>query len=193
MKYIYLFGAGGHALSCIDVIEKEKKYKIIGLFDNKFSQKDKVLNYPILDQKKISNKDYKNKRYGLVCVGQIKTSKIRERIFNELLKQGFEPATAISPFSSVSNESKIGKGTIVMHGSIINPKAKIGKNCIINTGCIIEHEVVIEDHCHISTGAILNGGVLVKAGSFIGSGSIIIQNKTIGKNSIIPMGSIIKK
>ena len=111
----------------------------------------------------------------------------------ELLKQGFEPATAISPFSSVSNESKIGKGTIVMHGSIINPKSKIGKNCIINTGCIIEHEVVIEDHCHISTGAILNGGVLVKAGSFIGSGSIIIQNKTIGKNSIIPMGSIIKK
>ena len=53
MKNIYLFGAGGHALSCIDVIEKEKKYKIIGLFDNKFSQKDKVLNYPILDQKKI--------------------------------------------------------------------------------------------------------------------------------------------
>jgi len=193
MKNLYLFGAGGHALSCIDVIEKEQKYKIIGLFDNKFSQKDKVLSYPILDQKKTSNKDYKNKRYGLVCVGQIKTSKIRKRIFNELLKQGFEPATIISPFSSISKESRIGKGTIVMHGSIINPKAKIGKNCIINTGCIIEHEVVIEDHCHISTGAILNGGVLVKAGSFIGSGSIIIQKKVIKKNSVVPMGSIIKK
>ena len=27
MKNIYLFGAGGHALSCIDVIEKEKKFE----------------------------------------------------------------------------------------------------------------------------------------------------------------------
>ena len=44
-----------------DVIEKEKKYKIIGLFDNKFSQKDKVLNYPILDQKKYQIKIIKIK------------------------------------------------------------------------------------------------------------------------------------
>ena len=30
-----LIGAGGHAVSCIDVIEKTNKYKIVGLVDNK--------------------------------------------------------------------------------------------------------------------------------------------------------------
>ena len=35
MKKIILIGAGGHCNSCIDVIELEKKYKIIGLVDNK--------------------------------------------------------------------------------------------------------------------------------------------------------------
>ena len=39
MKKIILVGAGGHALSCIDVIEAEKKYKIIGLIDNKKNSK----------------------------------------------------------------------------------------------------------------------------------------------------------
>ena len=35
MKKIIIIGAGGHAKSCIDVIEKSKKYKIIGLFASK--------------------------------------------------------------------------------------------------------------------------------------------------------------
>ena len=35
MKEILLIGAGGHCLSCIDVIEAEKKFKIVGLIDNK--------------------------------------------------------------------------------------------------------------------------------------------------------------
>ena len=30
MKNIILIGAGGHSKACIDVIESEKKYKIIG-------------------------------------------------------------------------------------------------------------------------------------------------------------------
>jgi len=33
MKNLILIGAGGHCRSCIDVIEAEKKYKIIGLID----------------------------------------------------------------------------------------------------------------------------------------------------------------
>ena len=33
-KNIILFGAGGHALSVIDVIEKNKKYKILFILDN---------------------------------------------------------------------------------------------------------------------------------------------------------------
>ena len=34
MKKIILVGAGGHCVSCIDVIEKEKKFKIFGLVNN---------------------------------------------------------------------------------------------------------------------------------------------------------------
>ena len=33
MHRLIIIGAGGHAKSCIDVIECEKKYKILGLFD----------------------------------------------------------------------------------------------------------------------------------------------------------------
>ena len=42
MKKLYLFGGGGHSLSCIDVIEKQKKFKIKGIIDKKFKIRDKI-------------------------------------------------------------------------------------------------------------------------------------------------------
>ena len=193
MKKLYLFGGGGHALSCIDVIEKEKQFEVMGIVDKKFKLTNKILGYPIIEEANILKKNNTEVKYGLVCVGQIKNPNTRIKIFNELIKKDFKLAKVVSPLASVSKGVKIGKGTIIMHGAIINPKVKIGKNCIINTGCIIEHEVVIGDHCHISTGVIINGGAVIKEKSFIGSGSVIIQKKVIKKNAVIPMGSIIKK
>ena len=42
-KKIIIFGAGGHALSCIDVIENSSKYKIVFLLEKKWEDK-KILN-----------------------------------------------------------------------------------------------------------------------------------------------------
>ena len=43
MKKIILIGAGGHCKSCIDVIEEEKKFEIVGIIDN-FRKKSRILN-----------------------------------------------------------------------------------------------------------------------------------------------------
>jgi FlaA1/EpsC-like NDP-sugar epimerase len=45
MKKIIIIGAGGHAKSCIDVIEKSKNFKIIGLFASKKELGNKILGY----------------------------------------------------------------------------------------------------------------------------------------------------
>ena len=57
---------------------------------------------------------------------------------------------------------KIGEGSIIMHGAIINACAEIGKNTIINTGVLIEHDTLIEDNCHVATRAVINGNCLVQ-------------------------------
>ena len=193
MKKIYLFGGGGHALSCIDVIERQKKFKILGIIDEKLESKQKILNYSIIKKSSLFKKKNNSNNYGLVAVGQIRTPKVRIKIFNELIKNSLLPATIISPLSSISKNAKIGEGTIVMHGCVINSKARIGKNCIINSGCIIEHEVEIGDHSHISTGTIINGRTKIGKQSFVGSGSILIQGISIGDGCVIGAGSLVKK
>ena len=180
MKKIILIGAGGHCVSCIDVIEMQRKFKIVGLIDNK--KKNFLLNYKIIGSDKELKKFSKRIQYALITTGHIKNSKIRENLFKKISNYGFKFPAIISPLSYVSKHASIGEGTIVMHGSVINAGAKIGKNCIINSKSLIEHDVVIEDYCHISTRSTVNGGVIIKKNSFVGSCSVIKQNLKIGKN-----------
>jgi sugar O-acyltransferase (sialic acid O-acetyltransferase NeuD family) len=192
MNDIILIGAGGHARSCIDVIELSGKYKIAGLVDKDYNNKKENLNYPILgtdDDLEILRKKFST---AFITVGQIKSPTSRIRLFKHLKELDYHLPFIFSPRAYLSKNAKIGDGTIVLHDTILNYNAKVGQNSIINNKVLIEHDVIVGDHCHISTGAILNGGVVVGNGSFIGSGVITKQSVSIGKNCIIGAGVVIK-
>jgi acetyltransferase-like isoleucine patch superfamily enzyme len=191
MRNIILVGAGGHCKSCIDVIEKEKKYKILGLVDNK--KKGKFLKYRILGKDSNLQKFCNTAKYALVTIGQIKNYSARAKLFNKLISLNFKIPCIISPISYVSKHSTVEEGTIIMHGCVINAGSVIGTNCIINTRSIIEHDVFIGSNCHVSTGVIINGGAKIGKNTFIGSGVVIKNNISIGNNCIIGMKIIVKR
>ena len=189
MKKIILLGGGGHCKSCIDVIENENKYKIVGIIDKK---KTFLLNYKVFAESYLNKKLIKN-NYAFVTVGQIKNYKVRVKLFNRLKYLGFKIPSIMSRSAYISKHAVIGQGTIVMHGAIVNAGAIIGNNCIINTNSLIEHDVVIGDHTHISTEATINGGVVIGNKVFVGSRTIIKDNIRIGERSIVGAGLYIKK
>lgn len=185
---ILLVGAGGHALSCIDVIEAEGGYRIEGLLGLPEEKGGERLGYLVVG----SDEDLPllawPGRNALVCVGQIKSPEGRIRIFARLLELGFCLPTIVSPTAWVSPHADLGAGSIVMHGAIVNAGAHVGDNCIINTRAVIEHGARIGDHCHISTGALVNGGVEVGEGSFVGSGSSLKEGVLLGQRCLVGMG-----
>jgi len=192
MDKILLIGAGGHARSCIDVLEKENQFEIAGLIEKGESISNESLGYPVIgtdDDLQVLRQQYK---YALITVGQIKTPKVRIKLFQLLKKLDFTLPVILSPKSYVSKHAQIGEGTIIMHGSIVNANAIIGKNCIINNHSLIEHDSVIGDHCHIATGAIINGEVSVGKETFVGSGIVTKQGISIGDNCIIGAGATLK-
>jgi len=189
---IILIGAGGHALSCIDVIEQEGKFKIAGLIGKKEELGLKICGYNIIGIDNDLPDLFKQYKFAHISIGQINTD-IRNNIYSQITKIGFSMPTIISPNAYVSNHSDIGNGNIIMHGVIINAGVKIGDNCIINSKALIEHDVQIENGCHISTNSILNGNVKVGTGAFIGSSACIKNNISIGKNSIIGMGLSVRQ
>jgi sugar O-acyltransferase (sialic acid O-acetyltransferase NeuD family) len=186
-KKILVIGAGGHAQSCIDVIEAHGQFKIMGLIGSKHEVGKEISGYSVIGTdedlpmlaSKIAN--------AIIGVGQIESSVIRRRLFLNLKEFGFNLPTIVSPKAYISKGAQIGIGTIVMHHALVNTGTKIGDNCIINSKANIEHNSIIESDCHISTGAIVNGDCLIGRGSFLGSGSVVKQGCTIGENSIIGM------
>ncbi|MCR8648943.1 acetyltransferase [Leptospira interrogans] len=186
---IILIGAGGHARSCIDVIESEGKYSIFGLVGTEQELGLEILGYNVVGTDKDLEKLHIDCRNAIVTVGQIKNPEPRIRIFQLLKKIGFSLPVIISPKAYISRHSAVGEGSIIMHHVIVNSSVQIGNNCIINSKVLLEHDVKIGNHCHISTGAILNGKVVVGDASFIGSGSIIKETVSIGSNSLVAMGS----
>ena len=190
-KKLLLIGSGGHTKACIDVVELEKKYEIVGLIDIKKTIVFKK--YKVVGDMSDLIKLRKITKYIFISIGQIKTPKLRISIFKKIKYLGFALVKIVSPLSYVSKHSSIGEGTIVMHGAYVGPNVKIGKNCIINTKSHIEHDSIIGNNCHISTAVTINGNTKIEPDSFIGSNSVIKEGVIVKRGSFIKMGSVIKK
>lgn len=189
MKDLILIGGGGHCKACIDVIESEGEYQIIGILDSVDKVGETLLGYEYVGTDELIKHYVDAGAYFLITVGQVGDSGIRAKIAKELKLKSAMLATVISSRAYVAQTASISAGTIVMHDSLINAEAHVGSHCIINSKALIEHDSVIEDFSHISTGAVVNGGVKVGFGSFLGSNAVTQQGVSIAPNSFVKAGS----
>ena len=93
-----MVGAGGHARSCIDVIEQLGSYKIAGLIGVP-GRGDRFMGYQILgtdeDLPTLSRK-YRN---AIITVGQIHSPDVRKRLYAKVKAIGFDLPSIVPPFS----------------------------------------------------------------------------------------------
>ena len=190
---LILIGAGGHAHACIDVIEQHGQYQIAGLVGMPAELHTLHLGYKVIATDTALPELAKSYQSAIITVGQIRSSEIRRRLYQQATKLGFHLPVIVAPTAHVSRHATIGAGTIVMHGAIVNAGAVVGSNCIINSRALIEHSATVADHCHISTGALLNGNVRIGTGSFVGSGSIIQEGVVLGEGCVVGMGLSVRQ
>jgi sugar O-acyltransferase (sialic acid O-acetyltransferase NeuD family) len=188
---LVLIGGGGHCRACIDVIESQGSYEIIGILDRDNTIGDNILGYPIIGCDNDISFYVKDCSF-LITVGQIYNSTIRLSLYEKVLSLGGQFATIISKRAYVAKSSFVGPGSIIMHDALINSSVVVGDNCIINTKCLLEHDVKINSHSHISTAAIINGNVTVGKQSFIGSNSTVVNGTVVPNYSFVKAGSLFK-
>ena len=191
MKKLILIGGGGHAISCLDVIDSTGEFDVKGILDSSPKFLASRLGYKYLGNDTELKNTLNDGDYVLVAVGQIKSHKMRKELYERSKRDGASFDQIVSPKAYCCHNSSIGEGTIIMHGAIVNSMASVGRNCIVNSMALIEHNCVIGDHCHVSTGVRINGDVSIGEGTFIGSGAIIREGLIIPPHSVIPAGTIL--
>jgi sugar O-acyltransferase (sialic acid O-acetyltransferase NeuD family) len=190
---LVLIGGGGHCKSCIDVIEQQGQFEIVGILDVPQKQGETILGYKIIGSDDDCEKLHNAGCVFLITVGQIKTASVRKNIFEKLQSIDAEIVSIVSPHAYISKYANIAKGTIVMHNVVVNAGSSVGQNCILNTGCTIEHDAKIGNHTHVSTGVFVNGDCNIGNEVFIGSNTTIINQIAVGNNVVIGAGSVIVK
>lgn len=178
---MYLYGASGHAKVIIDIL-KSQNVDVKGLFDDS-PQHTVIKNIPVLGR----FKDYQKSINQIII--SIGNNSIRKSISEKLVNQQF--GNAIHNTAILSDDVLIDKGTVVMHGAIIQSSTKIGKHCIVNTSASIDHDCTIEDFVHISPNATLCGNVTVCEGAQVGAGAVVVPGKRIGKWALVAAGSVV--
>ena len=189
---LLLVGAGGHAASCLDVVDATGHFRVVGLVGRESEMGASVGGYAVIGTDADLHSLRESVTHALVVVGQIKTPNVRLALFEQLQDFDFTLPVVTSPRAICSARARIGVGTIVMHGAIINTGTQVGVNCIINSRALLEHGVTVGDHCHISTAAVVNGDAVIGDGTFVGSGAVIREGVRIGRRCLIGMGAIVR-
>ena len=186
---LIIYGASGHGKVIIDVVEKEDRFKIVGLLDDDSSiQGHDFCGYSILGGFELLNKDaYQNCKL-ILAIGD---NRVRRCLWQKQKYLGYKLARVAHPSAQVARDVLVGSGTVIMANTAVNSGTKVGENVIINTGATVDHDCIIEDYVHISPGVHLAGNVKVGELSHIGIGASVIQGVRIGKNSVIGAGSAV--
>jgi len=183
-REIIIIGSSGHGNVIADIILKSND-KIVGFLDDDLSRTNPY-DVPLLG--KISDCfKYSDKKF-IIAIGN---NEIRRKIVERY--PDLDYYTAIHPSAVISNNVKIGKGSCVMAGAVINACVKIGNHCIINTTSVVEHDCTVDDYTHISPNACLGGTVNVGKSCHIGAGSTVKNNIYITDNVVVGVGAVVVK
>lgn len=183
MNKLIIIGASGHGKVIADIAGLNG-YKDIVFLDNNPSVRA-CAGWPVLGPDTSVNE-----LDGDVFIA-IGKGEIRKRLMEKYVVRAFP--TLVHPTAAVAKSAKIGIGSAVMAGAVINPDACIGKGCIVNTSSSVDHDCAVADYVHISVGAHLCGTVTVGEGTWIGAGAIVKNNVNICGGCMIGAGAVVVK
>jgi sugar O-acyltransferase (sialic acid O-acetyltransferase NeuD family) len=183
LEEIFIYGAGGQAKIILDCLRNARQsYGVVTLVDdNEARHGESLLGH------RIRSKDAIGAERGFIAIGGNKDRLRVAAAFKGKL------VTLIHRTATISEETSIGEGTLLMAGSIVNIGTRIGDNVIINTAATVDHDCVIHDGVHIAPGCHLCGNVEVGSGTLLGVGTVVVPGIRIGRNARIHAGQAITR
>ncbi len=188
---LILWGAGGHALVVLDLVQTRGDWEVGGCLDdlNPSRHGTDFHGVPICGGGECLDRLRAEGFANLVVA--IGDNRARLAKAAEARAAGFAFPTLIHPHATVSARAVLGCGSVVCARTAINPGASIGDHVIVNTGAIVEHDCRLGSGVHLGPGAILGGGVQVEDGAWIGMGAIVKDRVRVGRKAIVGAGAVV--
>lgn len=185
VKKLLILGRSGHGKVIEDIAFQTGYYNDVFFLDD-----DTILQET--DGRVLGNSSFAiaHKEEYDVIVG-IGNARIRRRMQETYEEAGVNVVSLIHPSSCIAEDVFIGKGTVIMAGTVVQAGSSIGKGVIVNTSSSIDHECTIGDYTHVSVGSHLAGNVTIGEGSWVGAGAVISNNICVYSHVTLGAGTVV--
>lgn len=117
----------------------------------------------------------------------------RLELHRTLEAAGARMVVLVHPRATVSRHARLGPGTVVFAGAVVNVGAELGRATIVNTGATVDHDCRLADGVHVAPGGHLAGGVEIGEGTWVGVGAAVREYVTIGNPVLVGAGATVVK
>jgi UDP-N-acetylbacillosamine N-acetyltransferase len=194
MPKLVIWGASSQAIVIADIVRAEGRYEIAGFLDDVdpgrageafcgatvLGGADEL---PALRDAGVT--------HGIL--GFYGSHEARAHTAQRFLDAGFELATAIHPSAIVSDAARIGPGSSVHLGVIVEPEVEVGANVILNSGSAVGHHAKIRDGVHVGGRSTVGGLTDIGEGALIELGAVVVRAITIGAGTRVGSMSLVVK
>lgn len=184
-----IYGAGGHAVSVLDVA-LEAGFCVHCFIDDTRKRSGRLLGLPILHD--LSRIGSAGNFLFAVAIGD---NFQRERVAGKVKRifRGARFPVLVHPDASISRFAALGPGTVVMAGARVGPRCRVGRFCIINTRASIDHDNVLADYSSFAPRAVSGGGVKLGRRSAVSIGAVVQDKVSIGRDTLIGGNSYVNR
>lgn len=184
---LVVFGAGGHAKVVIDAAEKQGYRRLVVADDAQTLWDGRLMGYVVHGGRdSLLKLDFR--AHAIAAIGG---NAARGQVAVWLAANGFTLATVRHPAAQVGRGARIGPGSLLAAGAIVNSDATLGEHVIVNTGATVDHDCVVGNCVHLAPGVHLCGTVAVGEGSLLGAGAVVAPGVRIGARCVIGAGATV--
>jgi sugar O-acyltransferase (sialic acid O-acetyltransferase NeuD family) len=180
-----VLGAGGHARSVVDVLERAG-HTVIAVSGQTGGQPWHVDG--LADDAPALALVERDGLHACVAVG---ANAARRRLVADLLARGLSAPPVVASTATVSPRSRLGAGTVVLEHAHVGPAADVADAVIVNTAAVVEHDCVVGTGVHVAPGAALLGAATVGEVTLVGSGARVLPGVAVGARVTIGSGAVV--
>jgi len=191
-RRLLILGGGKGAVQVIDVILRNRNFKIVGILDdNSNLLGKKIFGYTIKGPISKVLEMWENKLFDQLIISFSNDLNKRAQIYEKYKKYSIPFANVVDPNVSIHSNVKIGEGNLIMSFCRIGSCSIIGNNNFFSAYVNIEHHNKIGNNCTFGPGVFTSSRVSIEDNVKFGTGIFIEPGVNIGENSIIASGSIL--
>lgn len=184
---VAIWGASGHGRVVADAARRQGLHVVAFIDDDPVKAGAPFAGAPVLGTAALSELREVGAQLH-IAVGHCRA---RARLAELCVQQGFRLCSVLHPSAVLADDVKVGEGSFVAAGVVVNSGTQIGANVILNTSSSVDHDCGIQDGTHVAPGVRIGGLVQIGAGAFVGIGATVSNCRQIGARTIVGAGAVV--